>query len=144
MRPKTTLAILLILLPAIPFPAFSLTPEQCRVATESCMSKCPGLWPPTAAQECYDKCNSKLSGPCAGIGASGANATNKGPAGPTKGTHPIVGVPPSNAGTNKGPSGPTPTKGTHPVSVSPPVSAGTNKGTTGGGTTTIEKSGGGK
>src|SRR6266478_3289744 len=105
MRSKTTLAILLILLPAIPFPAFSLTPEQCRVATESCMSKCPGLWPPTASQECYDKCNSKLSGPCTGIGASGANA-NKGPAGPTKGTHPIVGVsPPASVGVNKGPLG---------------------------------------
>jgi len=47
MRSKKTLAILLfILLPAFMYPAFSLTPEQCRVATESCMSKCPGLWPP--------------------------------------------------------------------------------------------------
>ncbi len=127
MRPKTTLAILLILLPAIPFPAFSLTPEQCRVATESCMSKCPGLWPPTASQECYDKCNSKLSGPCAGIGASGANATNKGPAGPTKGTHPIVGVsPPASVGVNKGPLG---------GATTTPL---------GGRTTTIEKSSGGK
>jgi hypothetical protein len=98
MRSKKTLAILLfILLPAFVYPAFSLTPEQCRVATESCMSKCPGLPDPI---ECYDRCNSPIHGPCAGIGASGANATNKGPAGPTKGTHPIVGVPPSHAGTN--------------------------------------------
>jgi hypothetical protein len=45
-------------------PAFSLTPEQCRVATESCISKCdPGKL--DTHDDCIAACSSKLSGPCA-------------------------------------------------------------------------------
>jgi hypothetical protein len=108
MRSKTTLAILLILLPAIPFPAFSLTPEQCRVATESCISKCdPGKL--DTHDDCIAACSSKLSGPCA-ANLRGSPASNKGPTGPTKGPHPIVGVsPPASVGVNKGPPGASPT-----------------------------------
>ena len=84
-------------------PAFSLTPEQCNAATESCISKCdPGKL--DTHLDCIAACSSKLSGPCA-ANLRGSPASNKGPAGPTKGTHPIVGVsPPANAGANKGPS----------------------------------------
>jgi hypothetical protein len=107
MRSKKTLAILLfILLPAFMYPAFSLTPEQCSVATENCIRACTGKGDPNTVSECRGQCTSPIHGPCAGIGASGANATNKGPAGPTKGTHPIVGVsPPATTGVNKGPLG---------------------------------------
>jgi hypothetical protein len=98
-------------------PAFSLTPEQCRVATESCISKCdPGKL--DTHDDCIAACSSKLSGPCA-ANLRGSPASNKGPVGPTKGTHPIVGV-------------------------SPPASVGVNKGPPSAGPTTLEKSGGGK
>jgi hypothetical protein len=105
MRSKKALVPLfgVLLLPAFMYPALSLTPEQCRVATESCIGKCDPRQLDTH-DDCVAACSSKLSGPCA-ANLRGSPASNKGPAGPTKGTHPIVGVsPPANAGANKGPS----------------------------------------
>src|SRR5262249_57168797 len=67
-------------------PAFSLTPEQCNAATESCIGKCD---PRDLAnhEDCVAACSSKLSGPCA-ANLRGSPAANKGPpapTGPTKG-----------------------------------------------------------
>ena len=122
MRSKTSVvtlfhppAIFFVIVSSV-LPAFSLTPEQCRAATESCIGNCdPGK---LNVDDCRAACSSKLSGPCA-ANLRGSPASNKGPAAPTKGTHPIVGV-------------------------SPPASAGANKGPPGAGPTTLEKSGGGK
>jgi hypothetical protein len=105
MRSEKILAISFILLVNSLYPAFSMTPEQCRAAAESCMRDCTGVGDPIKVTECRDRCNSPLHGPCAGAaGASGASA-NKGPVGPAKGTRPIVASPPSSAGVNKGSSG---------------------------------------
>ena len=125
MRSKTSVvtlfhppAIFFVIVSSV-LPAFSLTPEQCRVATESCMSKCNPGNPNNA--DCYAACNSKLSGPCA-ANLRGSPAANKGPPAPTG-----------------------PTKGPHPIGgVSPPASVGVNKEPPSAGPTTLEKSGGGK
>jgi hypothetical protein len=112
------------------------TPAQSAAGSATCTDKTSQCWDAVSKQ--MRQCMIRTCTYGDGHTTSGGLVSNK------RSTTTVGGTganPPSSAGTNKEPTGPT---GTHPiVGVSSPVSAGTNKGPSGGGTTTIEKSGGG-
>ena len=120
------------------------TKDQCVDAHLTCNSNCASAPEGTNSrgQNLKDLCTSRCVQKASACVAAASDSKSIGPVGGNgTGTKraPISTLP--TAGTNKGPSGPTPT-GTHPI-VNPPTSAGTNKEPSGGGTTTIEKSSGG-
>src|SRR6266702_421889 len=89
MQKMSAICFRIILVPAFiyviassSFPVFSMTPEQCRVKTESCIRACSGSsTDSTKVIECYDRCNSPLvSCNVTGCGTS-IKGTNRDPAG---------------------------------------------------------------
>jgi hypothetical protein len=140
---RASLALLIFLTLSSAGLAAPKGPVDCNMNLQDCKRSCdgpnaPGTLTPEQKAPCLKECSDHY-GSCV---LSGGTPNSIGPINPTGRRHPVVGVPPSNTGTNKGPSGPAPKGGALPI-ASPPSSAGTNKGPSGGGTTTLEKSGGG-